>query len=204
MKQKNFLFALFMMLVLSATETICVKQSVVDLQLAMRKLWEDHIVYTRNFIISDIANLGDKGPVAQRLLQNQDDIGNAIKPYYGNKIGNKLAELLREHILIAVNVVDDAIAGNTQKFEEDYEAWEDNARDIAKFLHRINKKNWSKKELKEMLFTHLELTTDEVTARLNEDWEADIAAYDENHTHMLQFSDVLTFGIVEQFPKKFD
>src|SRR5262245_37916554 len=67
----------------------------VDTRMAMRKLWEDHITYTRNYIISALANLPDGDAVAQRLLKNQDDIGDAIKPFYGADAGKKLAALLR-------------------------------------------------------------------------------------------------------------
>jgi hypothetical protein len=80
-------------------------QSEVDLRNAMRQLWEEHIVYTRNFIISSLGDLEDTGKIAERLLRNQDDIGNAVKPFYGEKAGNKLAALLREHILIAADIV---------------------------------------------------------------------------------------------------
>src|SRR5688500_20322833 len=65
---------------------------------AMRKLWEDHITWTRVFIISAVADLPDKAAATERLLQNQVDIGNAIKPYYGNAAGDKLTTLLKEHI----------------------------------------------------------------------------------------------------------
>src|ERR1043165_3791243 len=49
---------------------------------AMRKLWEDHITWTRLYIVSFAAGLPDTDAVAQRLLQNQTDIGNAVKPFY--------------------------------------------------------------------------------------------------------------------------
>ena len=72
---------------------------------AMRKLWEDHITYTRNVIISFELNepaagvvLPDLNTVVDRLMQNQVDIGNAIKPYYGEEAGNQLTKLLHEHI----------------------------------------------------------------------------------------------------------
>ena len=173
-----------------------------EFKLAMRKLWEDHIVYTRNFIISAIASLGDVMPVEKRLLRNQVDIGDAIKPYYGSKVGNELTKLLKEHIRLAADVVADAIANNMQKFEKDYAKWKENARDIARFLSKQNP-NWSKEELKNMLFKHLKYTTGEASSRLEEDWNADIKFYDTNHVHMFMFSDVLTKGIVKQFPDKF-
>src|SRR5512135_3598323 len=87
-------------------------QSEVDLRNAMRQLWEEHIVYTRNFIISSVGDLEDTGKIAERLLRNQDDIGNAIKPIYGVEAGNKLAALLKEHILIAAEIVKAAKAGD--------------------------------------------------------------------------------------------
>lgn len=41
-----------------------------DFRNAMRKLWEDHITWTRLFIVSAAADLPDKGPTTDRLLQN--------------------------------------------------------------------------------------------------------------------------------------
>lgn len=210
MKQKSFLHIILLTSCLIFNinaEEIMRKNSLYNkefLQLHddMRKLWEDHIQWTRNVIISSIANLADLDAVTQRLLQNQDDIGNAFKSYYGSKAGNKLSKLLREHITIAAEVIADAIAGNTQKLNQHYEEWQENAKDIAKFLSNQNP-HWSKKELKKMLYHHLELTTGEVTSRLEDNWETDIEFYDENHIHMLEFSDVLTNGIVKQFPDKF-
>ena len=64
----------------------------------MRKLWEDHITWTRLYIVSVAAGLPDKDATAQRLIQNQVDIGNAIKPYYGDAAGTKLTELLKERL----------------------------------------------------------------------------------------------------------
>lgn len=177
-------------------------KSSVELQLSMRKLWEDHITYTRNYIISSLADLGDTGDVAGRLLKNQDDIGDAIKPVYGDDAGNKLAALLRDHILIATEVVKAAKMGTKAELSNASKKWTANADDIAAFLSSANP-NWSKSGLEDMLHKHLEFTTQEVVSRLNKDWAADIRAYDNGHVHMLMFADVLSKGIVKQFPDKF-
>jgi hypothetical protein len=63
--------------------------------------------------------------------------------------------------------------------------------------------NWSKSDLEAMLQKHLDLTTGEVVGRLQKDWAADIRSYDEGHAHMLMFADMLTEGLVKQFPEKF-
>jgi hypothetical protein len=177
-------------------------QSAVDLRLAMRKLWEEHIVYTRNFIISALGGLEDTGKVAERLLRNQDDIGSAIAPLYGEDAGKKLASLLREHILIAADIVTAAKAGDNDGVAKGEARWTKNADDISVFLAGANP-NWPVQTLKNMMYKHLALTTTEVVSRLKKDWPADIAAYDEGHAHMLMFADALTDGIVKQFPKKF-
>jgi len=178
------------------------KASATDVRMAMRKLWEEHITYTRNYIISALAGLPDKDAVAARLMTNQDDIGNAIKPYYGAAAGDKLTSLLRDHITIAGTVVEAAKSGNKQKLDDAQAKWSANGKDIAAFLSGANP-NWSKADLEAMLQKHLDLTSGEVVGRLHKDWAGDIKSYDEGHAHMLKFADMLTDGIAKQFPDKF-
>lgn len=184
------------------TDTTTAKSSIVDTKMAMRKLWEDHIVWTRNFIISAIAGLQDLDAVTNRLLKNQDDIGSAIKPYYGDDAGNKLTKLLREHILLASKVVKAAKANNKTALDKAQKEWSQNADEIATFLSNANP-SWNKKDLLDALQMHLDLTTQEASARLHKNWQDDIKAYDTNHDHMLMFSDTLVEGIAKQFPNKF-
>ena len=176
-------------------------QPIVVLKMAMRKLWEDHISYTRNYIISALAGLEDEGKIAERLLRNQDDIGAAIKPYYGDAAGKQLAALLRDHILIAAEIVAAAKAGKMDDVAIGQKKWTANGKDIAAFLSGANP-HWPKKDLEHMLQTHLDLTTGEVVGRLKKDWAADIKSYDDGHAHMLMFADMLADGIAKQFPAK--
>lgn len=175
---------------------------VIELKMAMRKLWEEHITYTRNYIISAVADLPDTDAVAQRLLKNQDDIGDAIKPYYGAEAGSKLTALLRDHIMIATEVVKAAKADHTDQLANAQKKWSANGRDIATFLSAANP-NWPKDDLEAMLQKHLDLTSGEVVGRLKKDWHMDINSYDEGHAHMLMFADLLSHGIIKQFPAKF-
>jgi hypothetical protein len=170
---------------------------------AMRKLWEDHITWTQVFIISAAGDLQDKGPATDRLLQNQVDIGNAIKPYYGDAAGEKMTALLKEHITTAAEVVAAAKAGDAAKMQDANERWFANADAIAAFLSGANPKNWPSGEMKAMMHDHLNQTTAEVQARLKGDWAADIAAYDRVHEQILRMADMLSDGIINQFPKKF-
>lgn len=174
----------------------------IELKLAMRVLWEEHITYTRNYIISALAELPDTDAVAQRLLRNQDDIGNAIKPYYGDAAGKKLSALLREHIVIATEVVKAAKAGAKPPLAAAQDKWSANGKEIAAFLSAANP-NWPRPGMESMLQKHLDLTTGEVVGRLTKDWTGDIKSYDDGHAHMLMFADMLTDGITKQFPAKF-
>ena len=170
---------------------------------AMRKLWEDHITWTRVFIISAAANLPDKAAATERLLQNQTDIGNAIKPYYGEAAGNKLTTLLKEHITIAAEVVAAAKTNDKAKLDEANKRWFDNADQIADFLSGANPKNWPAAEMRSMMRDHLNITTAEAVARLKGDWAADIAAYDKVHEQILHMADMLSAGVIKQHPEKF-
>jgi hypothetical protein len=173
-----------------------------ELKTAMRKLWEEHVTWTRNYIVSALAGLDDASAVAERLLKNQDDIGAAIIPYYGEAAGMNLAQLLRDHILIAVDVVTAAKARNGEQLASAQQKWQLNGDEIAVFLSGANP-HWGKEETRSMLRQHLTFTTNEVIARLKKDWAADIKAYDDGHLHMLMFADTLADGIARQFPAKF-
>ena len=170
---------------------------------AMRKLWEDHITWTRLFIVSAVADLPDKGPTTNRLLQNQVDMGNAIKPYYGDAAGEKLTALLKEHITTAAEIVTAAKANDMATMADANKRWFANADAIAAFLSGANPKNWPRAEMEQMMHDHLNLTTAEVQAHLKGDWAADIAAYDKVHEQILHMADMLSAGIVNQYPKQF-
>jgi hypothetical protein len=170
---------------------------------AMRKLWEDHITWTRLVIVSLANDLPDSGPTVQRLLQNQDDIGDAIKPFYGDAAGEQLSALLRDHILIAAEILQAAKNNDTTALNDAIARWYANADDIAVFLNSANPKNWPLDEMKAMMREHLDLTLQEAVAYLHGDHAASIAAYDQIHLQALSMADMLSEGILKQFPNKF-
>ena len=169
----------------------------------MRKLWEDHITWTRLAIISLTTDAPDTQATVGRLLANQDDIGDAIKPFYGTAAGEKLSRFLREHILIAADLIAAARAGDAAGVATHQARWRANADQIAVFLNAANPRSWKLREMKEMLYEHLDLTTTEVVSRLQGDWAADVAAYDAIHLQALEMADELSTGIVKQFERRF-
>ena len=177
-------------------------QQALSLQLALRRLWADHVIWTREYVVAAIADAPDAGAVAGRLLKNQEDIGNAVVPIYGEAAGRKLTELLKEHVMIAVDLVAAAKSGEQAKFAKADAAWDRNAADIASFLAGANP-NWPEKDVADLLGQHLMLTKNEAVARLKGNWEDDIEAFDQIFTEILTVADVLAAGIVKQFPTKF-
>ncbi len=173
-----------------------------QLRADMRKLWEDHVTYTAFFYTAAINGGDDAQKLAERLLRNQDEIGNAIKPFYGDDAGKKLSLLLRDHILVAANLVKAAKAKDAPAQEQATRKWYTNADEIAAFLSAANP-HWPRKTLEDMLHGHLAMTTDAVVAKLSGDTAAAIAAYDKGHEHMLMVADALSSGIVKQFPGRF-
>jgi hypothetical protein len=175
----------------------------VALRTEMRKLWEDHVTWTRLAIISLETGTPDTEATVARLLRNQTDIGNAIKPYYGKAAGNELTQQLRSHILIAADVIAAAKAGDQTKLADAQARWTANADQIAAALASVNPRYWKLTTMKAEMHMHLKLTTDEAVARLQGNWAADVAAYDKVHNHILHMSDMLTDGIVKQSPARF-
>lgn len=231
---------------------------------AMRELWTDHIIYTHHLIVSTSGGLADTGEVRQRLLRNQDEIGDAIKPYYGDSAGQTLASLLRGHIqhaavaMAAAKGQTTAMQGNitmrdtsggqfmsqrdtvqrdpsrqdttqiknnpaypssvgrvgdttkaraegqdTASFANAVAALRANADSIATFLASANSRNWSRSALQSALQMRVNLLLQGANAHFKRDWSGSIASFDASKRQAQQMADMLSEGIMKQFPNRF-
>jgi hypothetical protein len=186
----------------SSTPKNTITTSSLDFNNNMRKLWEDHITWTRLYIISAVNGTGDKDQVLARLMQNQVEIGNAIKPYYGNDAGDKLTTLLKSHISLAGDIINAAVANDNMALQDANSKWYDNANQIADFLASANP-NWKKDELRSMMKDHLDLTKQEAVDIIGKNANANISDYDKVHDEILKMADTLSNGIIKQYPNKF-
>ncbi len=169
----------------------------------MRKLWTDHVVWTRDYIVAAVGDQPDAQAAANRLMKNQEDIGKAVAVYYGAPAGTQLTSLLKQHISIAVDLIKAAKAGDTAAQQQADAKWHQNATEIADFLSKANPTSWPRATLVEMMNKHLSTTTDEVVARLTKRWDDDVRAFDAVYDHILHMADALSDGIIKQFPAKF-
>jgi len=168
----------------------------------MRKLWSDHVIWTREYIVAAVGDQPDTQSAANRLMKNQEDIGAAVATYYGKAAGDKLTTLLKEHISIAVDIIKFAKAGDKTSQQRADAKWHQNGEAIADFLSQANP-NWPRATLVQMMNAHLSTTTDEVVARLTRNWAADVRSFDAVYDHILMMADALADGIVKQFPARF-
>ena len=161
-------------------------------------LWEQHAVWTWSTIISLVFGLPITDSVVARLLRNPVDFERALQPYYGGRIAAAFRDLLREHLVLAADLVIAAKAGNNEAAAEVERKWYTNADAIAVFLGRINP-FWSKEQWRMMMRRHLDLVIAQAVNMLTGNYETSIAAYDENEMHILTMADVMAEGIIKQF-----
>jgi hypothetical protein len=174
----------------------CGKQ--MDIINTLRELWEQHITWTRLFIISNISDIDDLDLVTQRLLENPQDFADILRRFYGYDNSKIFESLLKNHLLIAAKLVNDSKAGDTASADAGRIAWYKNADGIADFLASVNP-YWNKIEWQNLLYDHLKMTEDEAVYRLTKQYKNDIANYDEIENEALNMADYMAAGIIQQF-----
>jgi hypothetical protein len=170
---------------------------------AMRALWETHGAWTHMVIVSFAGKLPDLAAEEQILLQNQVDIGTAVKPYYGAAAGNQLTKLLKEHILGAVSVLEAARSGDQARISQAEAAWSKNGSEIADFLHAADPHHLSRAAARTMMKVHLEQVIEQGVDELKGDYAASAQAYEPYIRHILAMADMISGGIIKQFPARF-
>lgn len=163
-----------------------------------RQLWNEHVLWTRSFIVSTALCLPDIEAVTDRLLQNPCDFARVLRRFYGRHKAETFKRLFTDHLLIAAALVTAAKTGDCEEYEKQRRLWYRNAEDIAKFLASINP-FWKVCLWRGLLFDHLRMTEDEAAYILDGQFERSIRIYQCIQQEAMKMADVLTCGIVRQF-----
>lgn len=180
----------------------CISKQEADYMAMNRLLWLEHVNWTRMTIISIVFQLPDLPFVQKRLLQNATDLGNCLRPFYGDQIADYYAKLIQQHLVIAAELVTAAVKGDTNTVNVKEKEWYKNADEIVSFLSSINP-YLSKNVLQEMFYKHLELTKNEAVTMIQKNYQADIEVFDEIEAQILAMSDMIVSAIVRQFYIRF-
>ena len=179
-----------------------ISKASVDFISMNRLLWMEHVNWTRMTITSIVFHLPDLQFVQERLLRNATDLGNCIRPYYGDKIADQYAALIKEHLVLAAELVTAAVKGDTKQADEKEKAWYKNADEISTFLSNINP-YLGIEDVRKMFYTHLDLTKLEAVCMIQKNYKEDIEVFDKIEAEALEMSDMISEGIIMQFPHKF-
>ena len=169
----------------------------------MRLVWEQHIYWTRMLLISIAGILKDQGPVTDRLLQNPYDIADIFAKYYSQETAKTIARLLIDHLQIGAEIITALRDGRKVEADQLTRQWYINADKMTEAFNGINP-YYEFEPLHKMLYSHLELTVQEVAMRIAENYKADIEAFSRVEQEAISMADYFTAGIIEQFPQKFE
>lgn len=173
-----------------------------DFKAMNRLLWEEHVNWTRMTIMSIVFKLPDLEEVQARLLRNATDMGNSLRPFYGDQIADKYADLIKKHLVLAAELVTAAASGDTKTAAEKEKEWYRNADEISVFLSSINP-YINLEEIRKMFYTHLALTKQEAVTMIEGNFKEDVAIFDKIEAQALEMSDMIADAIIRQFPSMF-
>ena len=165
-----------------------------------RKLWEDHITWTRVVIISILDDLAGTPAYTDRLLQNYEDMEAALRPYYGDE-AEVLGDLIQDHLVIAAQLLQALNTG--QPTDALAASWYANANDIAVQMNKMNPQAWPLAETQQMWKDHLDATLEEAIDHFSGNFAGEVAAYDKVHDMALEMADFISNGVMQQFPSQF-
>lgn len=170
----------------------------VKLKMNMTKLWTDHTIWTRMFIVDLLTDSPSIETTTERLLKNQETIGNIMEEFYGETASESITSLLKSYVNIITELLKAIKIGNTTQATNLETDIVTNIESIAILFATINP-YYCIDELTDLFNTQTILIRYQFIARKEKDYIADIMYYDMGLHHIFMISDYLTDGIFARF-----
>jgi len=193
---------------------------------AMRQLWSDQVVFTRQYVIAAVTgrpvsevltkllgrvvapiatapgvrelipHFSDGDAAAVGLLRTMEATGDALAASFGEDSANVLVSLLRRHVLIAVKLLSAARSGHIERFKKEDERWISSASEIAAFLSSLTPA-WPRDVLEQHLQLLVQLTKNEAVARVAGNHVVDLRTHDAIHEEAMVIADLMATGLAQ-------
>ena len=135
-------------------------------------------------------------------MQNPRDFEAALRTFYGNDNASALSDLMLDQLNIATDLVNAMINADAEAQADAERRWNENADEIASFLHSINS-YWSEADLRTIFRSNLDLLKQLVSDMMARNFEASNDTFTNLERQAMELADVMTQGIVRQFPQFF-
>lgn len=178
------------------------KKTLVDLNKRLRVLWANHSIYDNLLILSIVYDLPILPMIEKRLLRNPTDFKEVLIPFYGEANASRFAHFLTNHINLGEDLFINLKRNDIERaniIERDLLA---NAEQISRFLASINSM-WSQQEWYRLLANHVRLSRQLMEHYLNSSFDEAINLMEEDYANSLFMGDLMSEGIIKQFPKQF-
>jgi len=163
-----------------------------------RELWQEHIIWTRSFIVSTVSGLNDLEFVTNRLLRNPTDFANVLKLYYGVENAKIFEKLFSEHLKLAASLINNLLKGNMEAAEHERRNWYKNADEILDFLNKLSP-YMSIKKFQTLFYHHLKAVEDSFHFRFTDHYGQEIINFDVMQSEAMKMADIMSNAILDQF-----
>ena len=170
----------------------------VELSNTIRKNWINIARWTRNFILSETLNLGNRDTIVQRLLQTTNEIGGLFAQYYGPEVGDSVTTIYQDYVRNLQSMIIAYQNSDVGAIEQAREALNKNTNDLADVLSRANR-YWDKPTLQILFQVLVESNENQIAGIVEGNSDREVAAYDQFIEQVYNISDELTYGIIRQF-----
>ena len=168
----------------------------------MQRLWMDHAIWARQYIIAAVDDRPELTEALARWLRNAADVGAALEEFYPRRPARRVAKLLKQHITVAVDLVDAAKNVDGAKFTAIDQVWTSNSDDLVDELCARDQ-SCSRDEVAARWDLARALTEQVLTARLEQHFDHDVESFDQLLTTCAAMGDLITDGILRQFADRF-